>query len=117
MERKSDMYIYRILISNKFHTASLAVAASDEESALSAVKHFLESDEIRKVEHQELEWSQEAEGKTIATADDHRYATFGHPVEKHKYLDYQDKKSGSFHTRDLLNNPGTVIIEDSWDNG
>ncbi|MEH3047198.1 hypothetical protein [Sphingomonas adhaesiva] len=111
------MHIYRILVGNKFHTASLLVASTDEESALSAVENHLQSEENREIERQEIEWSKEVESKEIVSENDHRYATFGHPVERCDDLYHQNDKHGPSFIKQLLANPGSVILDDSWHNG
>ncbi|MDQ1230715.1 hypothetical protein [Sphingomonas sp. SORGH_AS_0879] len=111
------MHIYRIHVGNKFHTASLLVASPDEGSALSAVENFLQSEEVREMERREIEWSKEVESKEIVSESDHRYATFGHPVERCDDLYDQNDGQGPSFVNDLLVNPGSVIVDDSWNNG
>ncbi|MET3437894.1 hypothetical protein [Sphingomonas sp. 1185] len=111
------MHVYRILVGNKFHTASLLVASADEGRALSAVETFLQSEENREMEREEIEWSKEVESKEIVSENDHRYATFGHPVERCDDLCHQNDGHGPSFVNDLLANPDSVIVDDSWNNG
>lgn len=111
------MHIYRILVGNKFHTASLLVASPNEGSALSAVETFLQSEEVREMEREEIKWSKEVESREIVSENDHRYATFGHPVERCDDLYDQNDGQGPSFVNDLLVNPGSVIVDDSWKNG
>ena len=111
------MHIYRILVGNKFHTVSLLVASPNERSALSAVEAFLQSEEVREMEREEIKWSKEVESREIVSESDHRYATFGHPVERCDDLYDQNDGQGPSFVNDLLVNPGSVIVDDSWNNG
>ena len=111
------MHIYRILVGNKFHTASLLVASADEGGALSAVETFLQSEEVREMERKEIEWSKEVESKEIVSENDHRYASFGHPVERYDDLCHENDGHGPSFINDLLANPGSVIVDGSWNNG
>lgn len=111
------MHIYRILVGNKFHTASLLVASTNEESALSAVEDHLQSEENRETERQEIEWSKDVKSDSIVSENDHRYATFGHPVERCDDLHHHNDGHGPSFIKELLATPGSVIVDDSWNNG